>query len=319
MRRALCVGIDEYSFAPLLGCAADAQKMAEVLRRHEDGAPNFECRTLLAPPGEKMAGIGRAQLREQIELLFRDPAEVALFYFSGHGTSDNLDGYLVTQDARRYDDGMPMGAVLKIANDSKVDEVLILLDCCHAGQLGNIPAVDNTKAFLREGISIVTSSRGDQPSVEVAGGGLFTSLVVDALRGGAADLLGHVSAPSVYSYVEAALGAWDQRPLFKSHVTRVFPIRRCTPPIEPDILRRLPNLFPLPAEDRVLDPNYEPTSNKPDPEKVEAFSALQKLNRVRLVTPVDVEHMYEAAMQSRSCRLTPTGLFYWRLAKSGRI
>src|SRR2546428_12846457 len=125
-----------------------------------------------------------------------------------------------------------MGDVIAMANQSKVTEIVILLDCCHSGHLGNAPTIDNTKALLREGISILTASRGDQVSVETGGGGLFTSLVVDALEGGAADILGAVSAPGIYAYVEAALGAWDQRPLFKSHVTRVLALRRCTPPLE---------------------------------------------------------------------------------------
>jgi len=60
-------------------------------------------------------------------------------------------------------------------------------------------------------VSLLTASRGEQVSVEDAGGGIFTSLVVDALQGGAADILGDVTAPSVYAYLEAALGAWDQR------------------------------------------------------------------------------------------------------------
>ena len=55
---------------------------------------------------------------------------------------------------------------------------------------------------------------------------MFTSLVLGALDGGAPDILGHVSVPAVYAYVEAALGAWDQRPLFKSHVSRVLPLRK---------------------------------------------------------------------------------------------
>ena len=66
-------------------------------------------------------------------------------------------------------------------------------------------------------------------------GGVFTSLVVDALDDGAADLLGAVSAPGIYAYVEAALGAWDQRPLFKAHVSRVLVLRCCTPPIDREI------------------------------------------------------------------------------------
>jgi hypothetical protein len=319
MRRALCVGIDEYKIAPLRGCVSDATNMTAVLRRNQDDSPNFDCRLLTAPLGAELNIVTRRSLREQVTQLFKDPAEIALFHFSGHGTVNNLDGYLVTQDSERYDEGVPMAEILQIANDSNIREVVILLDCCFSGNFGNPPAVDNSKAVLREGISILTASRGDQPSVEDAGGGVFTSLVVDGLEGGAADLLGAVTAPSIYAYVEAALGAWEQRPLFKSHVSRLLPLRRCIPPIDRSILRELPRLFPLPAEDVLLDPSFEPTAPMPDHQKVAIFSKLQALNRVHLVEPIDAPHMYEAAMQSKWCRLTPSGRYYWRLARDARI
>jgi hypothetical protein len=319
MRRALCVGIDEYSTGSLQGCVSDAERVAEVLAVNYDGSPNFDCRTLLAPVGGPPDLITRASLRESIEKLFQHKADVALLHFSGHGTVNNLDGYLVTQDAKKYDEGVGMGEILRWANDSKADEVVILLDCCFSGALGNPPGIDNAKALLREGISILTASRSDQPSVEAAGGGLFTSLVVDALEGGAADVLGAVTAPSLYSYVEAALGAWDQRPLFKSHVSRLVALRHCPPPIDCTILRRLPDLFPLPAEDLPLDPSYEPTSPTANPAKTAVFLNLQALSRVYLVVPVGASHMYDAALQSKACRLTPTGRYYWRLATNNRI
>ena len=319
MRRALCVGIDEYEDFSLRGCVSDAANISSVLRRHQDGSPNFDCRMLTASLGAGTAIVTRSILRAHVVKLFKDPAEIALFYFSGHGTVNNLDGYLVTQDAKRYDEGVAMADILKLANCSKVDEVVILLDCCFSGSLGNPPAIDNAKALLREGLSILTASRDDQPSVEVAGGGVFTSLVVDALEGGAADLLGSVTAPAIYAYIEAALGAWEQRPLFKSHVSRLLPLRQCIPPIERSILRDLPILFPLPAEDISLDPSFEPTETGHDPNKVEIFKKLQALNRVHLVVPVDAPHMYEAAMQSKGCRLTPSGSYYWRLARDDRI
>lgn len=319
MRRALCVGIDLYPFGALTGCVSDADRMADLLAKHQDGAPNFDCKRMVAPRGGATDIVTRAKLKEAIEQLFKDKADVALLHFSGHGTANNLGGYLVTQDAQTYDEGLAMGDVLKMANDSKADEVVVLLDCCHAGHMGNIPAIDNNAAMLREGVSIITASRGDQPSVEVGGGGLFTSLVVDALEGGAADLLGEVTAPAVYAKVEAALGAWNQRPLFKSHVAKVIALRRCEPPVSVATLRDLPGLFPLPAEDFPLSPEYEETCPAKDEAKVEVFGRLQQLNRVHLVVPVNAKHMYDAALHSRACRLTAAGRYYWRLARDGRI
>jgi len=293
--------------------------MATVLATHEDGSPNFDTKLLLARLGEPQDAITARALRSEIYHLFEHRADVALLHFSGHGTVNDLDGYLVTQDAAAYHEGVAMTEVLKMANDSRSQEVVIFLDCCHSGQLGQVPAVDNRKAMLREGVSILTASRDTQPSLEVSGGGLFTSLVLDALRGGAADLRGEVSAPAIYAFVEAALGAWDQRPLFKSHVSRVLALRKCSPAIEPTTLRRLPTLFPLPAEDLQLDPSYEPTSPFADPQNTEIFRVLQALNRVHLVVPVGADHMYDAAIHSAACKLTASGRYYWRLAKNGRV
>jgi uncharacterized caspase-like protein len=293
--------------------------MSSLLAKHADGRPNFDCKTLVAPLGSRLDVVTRVSLKRAVEQLFKDQADVALLHFSGHGTANNLDGYLVTQDAKQYDEGLSMSDLLQLANASKADEVVIFLDCCQSGSLGNLPAIDNRKAHLREGLSILTASRGDQVSVEVAGGGLFTSLVSDALQGGAADILGDVTAPAIYAFVEAALGAWDQRPLFKSHVAKVIALRECEPAVDRSVLRKIPDLFPLPAEDLPLDPGYEPTSSAPEPSKVLVFGLLQQLNRVHLVVPLNAPHMYEAAMNSKGCRLTASGRYYWRLAKSGRL
>src|SRR5260370_3658261 len=124
MRRALCVGIDEYEFGPLNGCVNDAERMKAVLEKHHDASPNFECKILTAPQGGHKDIVTRAILREYLQRLFRDPADVALFHFSGHGTVNNLDGFLVTQDAKKYDEGVGMGDVLKFANDSKARQVV---------------------------------------------------------------------------------------------------------------------------------------------------------------------------------------------------
>jgi hypothetical protein len=319
MRRALCVGIDAYPFGELRGCVADAERMAALLAKHEDGEPNFECRRMVAPVGSANDIVTRSTLKRAIEQLLKAKAEVALLHFSGHGTENNLGGFLVTQDAKAYDEGVAMTDVLKMANDSKADEVVIFLDCCHSGDFGNVPIIDNAKALLRDGVSILTASRGDQVSVEANGSGLFTSLVGDALEGGASDLLGNVTAPAIYARVEAALGAWDQRPLFKAHVSTVVPLRKCKPPIETSILRELPMLFPLPAEDVALTPECEATCVTVDEAKRKMFVKLQALNRVYLVIPIGVDHMYEAAMKSKACRLTAAGRYYWRLAKDNRL
>jgi hypothetical protein len=155
--------------------------------------------------------------------------------------------------------------------------------------------------------------------VEKSGGGLFTSLVCDALDGGAADVSGKVTVAGIYAYVDEALGAWDQRPLFKIHVSKLVPLRNCETAVDLKILRMLPQYFKSPSDEYALDPSYEPTAEPRHPEHEEIFVHLQRLRAARLIVPVGEEHLYYAAMKSKSCRLTALGVHYWHLAKSRKI
>lgn len=316
MRRALIVGIDAYPGAPLRGCVNDAASLTAVLARNEDGSPNFDCKLITAPS----AMVTRPFLKESIARLFEHEADLALFYFSGHGTENNLGGYLVTPDAKHYDEGVPMQDVLAMANRAtKIREVAILLDCCHSGALGQVTAIANGPAVLREGISVLTASRAGQAAVEIHGGGLFTELVKGALNGGASDVLGKVTIASVYAYVDQALGSWDQRPLFKSHLSKLISLRNCRPSVPLETLRLLPRYFATPNDEFKLDPSYEPDAEPAHAEHEEIFGDLQKFRAARLLVPVGEEHMYFAAINRKSCRLTPLGQFYWRLANERRL
>src|SRR5260221_5174389 len=289
MRKALIVGIDDYPNAPLNGCVNDANKMEEVLARNEDGSPNFTCKKLIAPNKT----ITKPILKRHVEDLFAHQPDVALFYFSGHGTENNLGGYLVTQDARAYDEGLPMQDVLTLANNSRTHEVVIILDCCNSGAFGRVPAINNTAVNLREGISVLTASLADQSSMEVNGNGIFTKLIYEALQGGASDVLGHVTVASVYAYADQILGAWDQRPLLKSHVSKLLPLRKCKPQVDPSILRLLPNYFETSDYVYPLDHSYEWDKHDAGPEyqirnqEHEAiFNYFQKYLDAHLLVPV---------------------------------
>jgi hypothetical protein len=314
VRKALVIGINDYPKSPLRGCVNDANAIANVLTTHGDGSPNFDVKLITCPS----ATIDRAQLRSAIESLFGGDSDVALLYFSGHGFLKSTGGYLVTPDFRKYDEGVSMDEILALANQSRCKDKMVVLDCCHSGAFGS-PVLAATTAQLSEGLTVLTASRDSEAALEVNGCGIFTSLVVDALQGGAADLRGHITPGSVYSYVDQALGAWDQRPIFKTNVTRFTSLRTITPRVPPTVLRKLCTYFKAPQDSFPLDPGYEDTSPAPDPAKVPIFKDLQKLFSVGLVVPVDEEFMYFAAMNSKSCRLTALGYHYWRLVSEKRV
>lgn len=311
MRRALIVGIDDYSGAPLTSCVKDASAVAAVLETHGNGSPNFEAVLLASPPG----GITRPELRKAIERLFATKCEIALFYFSGHGFVRSTDGCLVTKDAEEHDEGVSMTEVLGIANASPVDNKVIILDCCFSGKMGSSSASKGNLAELSEGLTVLTASHES----EVAFEGVFTDLVVDALQGGAADLRGHITPGSIYAYVDQALGAWDQRPIFKTNVTQFTSLRQVPPQVPLETLRKIVDYFPAPKDEHALDPTYEDTKPGHDLKNAKVFKDLQKMEGVGLVVPVGEEHMYYAAMNSKSCRLTALGAQYWRLAKEKKL
>jgi len=200
-----------------------------------------------------------------------------------------------------------------------VGVVIIILDCCYSGACGSVPALDSDIALLREGISILTACRSDQTSMEYNGRGTFTSLIYNALNGGAADVLGNITIPSIYAYADQTLSAWDQRPMFKSHVSRLISLRKCYPEVELSILRKLPEYFSTPSYIFPLDPSYEPDAVPKNEEHERIFGHLQKFRAARLLIPIGEEHMYYAAMRNKSCKLTPLGQFYWNLAKKEEL
>jgi hypothetical protein len=155
---------------------------------------------------------------------------------------------------------------------------------------------------------------------------VFTTLFVDALSGVAANLVGHISPGSVYSYIDQSLGAWEQRPVFKTNVKTFVSLRNVQPTIQLAELQRIIEFFPTPGSQFQLDPSFEPELKgrsegmpAPNPENTRKFAVLQKYNRVNLVIPVGAPHMWHAAMESKSCKLTVLGEHYRRLVERGRI
>ncbi len=315
MRKALVVGINNYSNATLNGCVNDANSIANVLRAHGDGSPNFSVRLLTSPSST----IDRASLRKSIDTLFAGKCDIALLYFSGHGFIKSTGGYLVTTDAKKYDEGVSMDEILNVANQSKVENKVIVLDCCHSGALGSPSITGNTIAQLSEGLSVLTASRDSESAMEINGSGVFTSLVVDALKGGASDLRGNITPGSIYAYVDEALGAWEQRPIFKTNISQFVSLRKITPQVPLATLRKLCDYFLEPEVEYALDQDYEDTTGSKDKVKIAIFKDLQKFQSVGLVIPVGAEFMYFAAMNSKSCRLTALGYQYWRLVKEKKI
>jgi caspase domain-containing protein len=324
MCKALVVGIDHYEhLSSLYGCVNDAHSVKSVLATHGDDSVNFDVIPIEGTKtGEKCS---RAELKQMITVLFADDVEIALFYFAGHGHIEATGGYLLTSECKSGDDGLPLGELLTLANRSKARNNIIILDSCHSGIAGNPPS-QPMQAELNEGLTILTASTADQYATEANGHGVFTTLFVDAMNGAAANLVGDITPGGVYAHIDQSLGPWEQRPVFKTNVKRFVSLRKVEPAVPLPELQRITEFFPDSGREFALDPSFEPqdegrTADMPraDPENNRKFAILQKYNRVNLLVPVDAEHMWNAAMESKSCRLTVLGEHYRRLRANNRF
>lgn len=318
MKKALIVGIDNYNeVGDLQGCVNDACAVANVLMRNADGSLNFDIKKMLSTSENNI--VTKTQLEEAIIELFSGEDELALFYFSGHGYVEKNNGYIITSDIKLPGrNGIKMDDIMQWCNESKVKNKILIFDCCHAGVAGT-DKYFNSNSTIGEGVTILSACTKGQYAVEENGHGVFTNLLVDALSGSGANILGQITPGSVYAHIDQSLGAWSQRPVFKTNVEQFVSLRQTFPSIAIEDLRQITSIFINPHDELNLDATFEPTSECPDDENTRKFALLQKMVRVNLVVPVEEQHMYYAAMKSKSCKLTALGVHYWQLVKNERI
>jgi caspase domain-containing protein len=320
-KRALLVGIDQYQHMPALtGCVADATVLCKMLQNHENEEPNYDCRLLTSTDKQPVT---REVLRARVEELFLNAEDHVLFYLSGHGKSTRSGAFLVTQDGTMGDPGLPMDQLLNLANQSKAKTILLILDCCYAGQLGDPSLLQDRDglqtALLREGVTILAASRSSERAYMAEEHSVFTKLLLGALAGGAADVRGRVSAASIYAYIEQVLNSWEQRPMYKSHAAHLPPVRLCKPSVPDKLLRELPKLFPEEASKYTMAPSYEHTHPTARQSHVDVFNKFKVLRNARMLSIQAGKDLYSIALESGWVRLTPLGQFYWLLATKNQL
>src|SRR6267154_6571071 len=104
MRKALIVGIDHYvHISSLSGCVNDAHSVKAVLERNSDGTLNFAAPQVMTGTSSTQV-VRKRDMKDAVRELFADDAEIALFYFAGHGYIEDIGGFLCASDADTGDD-----------------------------------------------------------------------------------------------------------------------------------------------------------------------------------------------------------------------
>jgi hypothetical protein len=300
-----------------------------LIERNEGGVRNYEVRKATSATEV----IDRGRLRALLRDLFDNSrgAEL-LFYFAGHGAQTPWGAELVTQGYTENSLGVSMNDVISLANESAANEVVLILDCCFSGDLGNIPglqpiglsaAFGSGRAVLREGVTVLAASQATETSAEQAGHGAFTRLLLEGLEGAAADHLGQITALSLYDFASRAFGAWEQRPVLKSHVVRASPLRTSRPWIEPSLLRRLPDYFSAQDSRYPMSPAHEGIRPIPPGAAIsaeqQAFDYFKELRNAGLLATDNNKDLYFVALASEDVYLTSLGRYFWKLAKEDRL
>lgn len=324
--KALLIGVSNYGYGTLASSVNDAQGMHDLLIKNHDESRNFDVKLMISGKEEQ---IKAREVEYCIQELFEGEVDMALFYFAGHGKATERLGkpaYLVCEDHHIHVPGVSLDYLFAQANASKAREVVIIIDACNSGGMAEFPSVFKSNlanaSILRKEMTILAAAKAGQPAANNEEHGRFTSIVLDGLKGSAADLLGHVTAASLYYQADQVLGHWEQRPVFKSNVTRMSPLRKCKPGLLIEELQPLSEYFNV-NDTIALSPAfinpvaYGKVENRPGFHPL--FDLLVKYERVGLLKPKNHTNLYEEALANGRAKLTPLGSFYRELVVKNRI
>lgn len=215
---ALLIGVSEYEpgLNPLPSAIKDVEAMRRVLI-HPDmgGFADADVNVLKNPQ--------RQDMEEAIFHLFnnRKRDDLLLFYFSGHGITDESGKlYLSTIKTRKLANGsllLPTAVAASFLHDninqSKSQRQVLILDCCFSGAMAKGMTVKNDgRVNVQEclggtGRAILTSSTSTQYSIvsEESELSIYTRYIVEGIETGAADRDedGWISVEGLHEYASA--------------------------------------------------------------------------------------------------------------------
>jgi hypothetical protein len=225
-RHALLIGISAYGegLEPIPSARLDVEALREVLQDPElGGIPAEQVRVLIDPE--------RTGMEIEIESFYanKEPDDLLLLYFSGHGFRDEGDRQLLLstrQSTRVSKNGqsrvqrattLPASLVRRHMEESLSRRQVVILDCCFSGFFAEgMKAKDagtlEIEAMLGgKGRAVLTSSDAIETSrapTDGEGLSLYTRFLVEGIQTGAADRLGrgYLEAEDLHHYAKDRTG-----------------------------------------------------------------------------------------------------------------
>lgn len=242
MRDALIVGINNYQFLPSLRAPThDAEAVAQILESYGD----FRVTRLPEAIEEGRPRVGARSpvslqaLEASLVRLFkpkgRNIPHTALFYFSGHGLQKDAgiqEGYLALSDANPAQGfyGLSLFWLRRLLQESPVRQRIVLLDCCHSGELLNFAEADPGASAGVDRL-FMAASRDYEVAYESLESpySVFTQALLEGLDPRQAES-GLVTNYSLTTAVNRGLKGQIQQPLFENSGSEIV-LTRCDRPL----------------------------------------------------------------------------------------
>jgi hypothetical protein len=228
-RWALIVGIDEYEkdVSSLKGAVNDARALRDVLIQ-QAGFPESQVILLTTDAATRDQQPTRTNILEELDNLSeRVPADgLLLFSFSGHGVSIASDAYLIPSDGRitknlklLRDFSIDVQRIKEAIEDSKVKQVLMLLDACR-NEPGKGETTNPLTEAYKRGFSFDVANSGVQAFATLYATsigyrafefldrdtrrfrGYFSYAIEEGLKGKAANAQGEITLSGLTEYVD---------------------------------------------------------------------------------------------------------------------
>jgi len=241
-RDALIVGVSSYQFLPSLNAPAhDAEAIAQQIEAYGD----FRVARLPEIVQAEKLRIGTKTLVTLTELetalvkLFKPkgntPPQTALFYFSGHGLQKEAgirEGYLATSDANPNANfhGLSLFWLRRLLQESPVRQRIVLLDCCHSGEILNFLEADPGAKSGTDRL-FMAASRDYEAAYESLTGeySVFTKALLEGLDPRRLTN-GTVTNYALTDWVSTTLKGESQQPLFENSGSEIM-LTRCQEPL----------------------------------------------------------------------------------------
>ncbi|MEM7537359.1 MAG: caspase family protein [Chloroflexota bacterium] len=216
---AVLVGVNKYEDPFIANLSVCAKDVTDI---HQHLAPEYQSAKLLtdSQPSEQTPTRSNILAALSATAQAAEEGDLLLFYFSGHGTVDGGESYLLPRDARTT--AVPYTAVAMrdinaLLDGSAARAVVIILDACHSGaNIGKSPVMSDEfiqRVFVEsEGRAILASCKQGQLSYvwQEQQQSVFTHYLLEALQGHADfDGKGFVTLSDLNRYVVDGVKQWS--------------------------------------------------------------------------------------------------------------